>query len=201
MTKKEQKRIAKDMLGKDFLLPEDKQWLLSLFSNHPEWPEKKGVGVADIQRKRTRWGNYCFWIIRADGSQTDISYNHCISGKPTKRSEIVKACRSAVEKEIIDFRNTIQFGEDKCCITGEVLTPENTHIDHYDLTFAEVFAEWVSGKDIDSLYKLINFTADGDTRTYFVDPAIRLDFLKYHNQNTHLRAVTKHANLVILKKQ
>lgn len=201
MTKKKQTEIAKDLLHKAELTREDKRWLYRLFENHPEWKKKKGVGIKDIIRRKTMWGNKCFYLIRKDGSETDISYKVCIIGKPTKLAEVKKACRYAVTSEVMKVANAVRYGVDTCPITGDILTKGNTHIDHYNLTFAELFKKWVKQYDIDMLHSLINRSADGDTTTRFVSAQIEKDFIAFHNANTHLRAVTKEANLNILTKK
>jgi len=201
MTKKKQTEITKDLLHKAELTREDKRWLYRLFENHPEWTKKKGVGIKDIVRRKTMWGNRCFYLIRKDNSETDISYKVCIIGKPTKLAEIKKACRYAVTSEVMKVANAVRYGVDTCPVTGDILTKGNTHIDHYNLTFAELFKKWVKQYDIDMLHSLINRSADGDTTTRFVSAQIEKDFIAFHNANTHLRAVTKEANLNILTKK
>lgn len=198
MTKKKQIEIAKELLHKPKLSREDKRWLYMLFQNHPEWKHKKGVGIKDIVKRKTMWGNRCFWLIRKDGSETDISYKICIQGRPTKLAEVKKACRHAVAGEVMKVAKQVNYGVDKCPITGDVLTKGNTHIDHYNLTFAELFKKWVNQYDLDMLYSLVNRTNDGDTTTRFVSAQVESDFIRFHNANTHLRAVTKEANLNIL---
>lgn len=75
------------------------------------------------------------------------------------------------------------------------------HIDHYDLTFAELFNLWVNTRDIDYLYSQINDTSkDCETNVYFINQEIIDDFVQHHNSHTHLRAVSKIANLSILRR-
>ena len=201
MTKKEQKRIAGDLLKKSSLTRDDKIWLYRLFQNHPSWQQKKGVGVADIIKMQTKYGDYCFGILRKDGTKTDISFHVSISGAPTKRALVIQACRPAIEPIMIHAHQKVNFGVDKCPITNELLIKGQTHIDHYDLTFAELFKEYVKKHGLNTLFAAINQPKDNELGRYFVDQRVKEDFITFHNANTHLRAVTKEANLRILKQK
>lgn len=180
----------------------DYNFLLRIFQGHPEYMIKTKVGIRSIHigiggEFKTR----CFIITRLDGSVTDISYIRSIDGATTKISDIKCACRSAIDSIIIAFRKSIAFGFDTCPFTGAVLLPENTHIDHYDLTFNEVVEKWLKTENIDVIHSLLNdSTKDNETKIYFTSDALVKDFIQYHNENTHLRAVSKTANLSILKK-
>lgn len=204
MTKTKIKETAKIILHKykvgEWIDDEsDYYFLLNLFSNHPDWDIKKGSGIIGITTRVTKYGNKCFSILRSDGSETDISYIHSISPY-SKRSDIKAACRTAIIPEINKVRLRINYGVDRCEFTGEILTPGNTHIDHYDLTFNDLFNNWMVDKDTEEIHKLLNDgTKDGVVSIEFIDDYIKKDFITYHNANTHLRAVSKKANLSLLK--
>jgi hypothetical protein len=54
------------------------------------------------------------------------------------------------------------------------------------------------------LYNKTNKSVSGvnsGTHSYFVDENIIADFIEFHNKNTHLRAVSKRANLSDLRKK
>jgi len=204
MTKKEKINKCREILhkypfGVKILNPDEIEFLLSIFEGHTEWDSKRGVGVDYITTELTKFNQKCFYLHRVDGSKTDISFTHSI----TNRSDLhnVKcACRYAIKETIIDFRlRNVVYGETKCPITGEVLTKENTHIDHFNLTFDELFNEWIKNKPFDYLVDRINETTDDNMETYFTDSFLSELFLIHHNNNTNLRAVSKKANLSILK--
>lgn len=177
---------------------EDIKFLLSIFENHSEWCTKKGVGIKSISVIKNQF-NKCFQLNRIDGSFTDISFTHCISNW-TKVGEVKKACRSAIRKQIVKFRDeNVVFGISVCPITGEILTKGNTHIDHYDLTFDEMFNLWYVQYDFDFLFSKVNETKDNCVETHFTDTSIIDDFIIFHNEKSKLRAVSKNANLSILK--
>lgn len=174
------------------------QFLLSIFENHSEWDSKQGVGIKNISIIKNQF-NKCFQLNRIDGTFTDISFTHSISNH-SKVSEVKKACRTAIRKCIVNYRNeNVVFGVSVCPITGEILNIENTHIDHYDLTFDLMFNLWVVQHDFDFLFSKVNETKDNSVVTCFTDNSIIEDFIKFHNEKSKLRAVSKNANLSILK--
>jgi hypothetical protein len=180
---------------------EENSFLMELFSKHHQWSIKIGIGVDYITVKKTQWGTNCFTIKRIDGTETDISYLQCVNGKSSDLSDVKAACRDAIRGIVAKFRNeNVKFGVTVCPLTGDTLLKNNTHIDHYDLTFDEVVTLWLSDKDIKQLHSTLNEgSVDGETEIYFNDSEIIKDFVSFHNNNTHLRAVSKIANLSILK--
>jgi hypothetical protein len=177
---------------------EDIQFLLSIFENHSEWDSKQGVGIKSISVIKNQF-NKCFQLNRIDGTFTDISFTHSISNR-SKVGEVKKACRTAIRKHIVKFRDeSVVYGVSVCPITNEVLTKENTHIDHYDLTFDLMFNLWVVQHDFDFLFSKVNETKDNCVVTCFTDASIIEDFINFHNLKSKLRAVSKNANLSILK--
>lgn len=44
-------------------------------------------------------------------------------------------------------------------------------------------------------------TKDNEQQIYFIAPELNEGFSQFHDRNTHLRAVTKAANLSILKRK
>lgn len=178
----------------------DFDFLINIFSNHTDWILKKGCGVKDIVTKNTLYGNKCFYLIRIDNTETDISYITSIT--PNKKlDDIKKACRNSVFEIISEFKSkNVIFGKTLCKLSNVVLTKENCHIDHYNLTFAEVLELWLKNKNIDELYNFVNKSKDNELETYFTDEKIKQDFINFHNNNTNLRAVTKEVNLSLVKK-
>ena len=175
-------------------------FLMNLFSSHSEWDIKRGCGIKSITVKKDFYGNKYFYLNRVDGTGTDISFVHCISER--KPIAIIKqACRYAIRNEIDSYkRKNVQYGVTTCPITGEVLTQDNTHIDHYDLTFQQMFDRWIAGRSIDELFKKINKTDDNSLLTYFTCDLLINQFIEFHNNHCKLRAVSRIANLSLLKK-
>lgn len=172
--------------------------LISILSQHDQWDSKMGVGIKSISVGLAQYGSKCFYINRIDGTTTDISFRHAIAPK-SPLSQIKAACRHAVQKIIAAKKCSVVFGVETCPFTKEILLPHNTHIDHYDLTFADLFNLWYKSQDHDRLVSAINPSDDNSTYTYFTDSQINSEFIAFHNDNTHLRAVSAYANLSILR--
>lgn len=93
------------------------RFLLSIFQMHPEWKAKEGLGIKYISIVKNQY-NRCFQLNRIDNSSTDISFIHSIS-KPSKISEIKKACRDAIREYIVKFRDdNVIYGVSTCPIWG-----------------------------------------------------------------------------------
>ena len=176
--------------------------LYDIFEGHPHWREKEGCGFHHFEVRKGLYGKKGFYIVRTDGTSTDISYRKAIYSYPTKRAEIMKACRTVISPIIEMMRNHIQIPF-TCPITGEVITDRSKiHIDHYDLTFKELFDLWMKDKDIDKVYATIGESRkDGCVEVHFNDPLLTMDFYQFHNEHTHLRAVSETANETVLKRK
>ena len=204
MTKKEMTNRCREILNDTSKIvdkPSTDFLINNIFPNHLRWKNKVGVGIDHIEVRPDIYGGKCFYLVRVDGSFTDISYVKSIT--PEKPIDYVKrACRTAVEGKIMEKRESITLPY-TCPITGEIIWDmSNIHIDHYDLTFDELFNDWIKDKDINELYKkTLDSSKDNSTITYFNDKEIIKDFVEFHNKHTHLRAVSKKANLGELKKK
>lgn len=202
LNKTQKKEICRRILySTDCLVDEESSRFLveQVFPGHPEWDEKMGIGIDHLEVRPDGYGGRCFFIVRRDGSFTDISFIMSIS-PPKKRTDVIRACRAVIKPIILQMRDSIKLPF-VCPITGEIVTDKhNVHIDHYDLTFREVFDAWIIDKDIDELYRrTLKSNTDNSTSTCFDDDVLCKDFLEFHNQNTHLRAVSRRANLSVLK--
>jgi len=175
-------------------------FLISIFENHTNFIDKKGVGIDYFSVEKTPYNTNCFVINRVDGTSTDISFMHSI----TKRSDMIKlkmACRNSIKNTVIKYRyDNVVYGVSKCAISGEILTEGNVHIDHYNDTFDGVFNRWIKELNIKELVSKLNKTQDNNFETHFTDIDVVNNFIIFHDANTHLRAVTKQINLSLLKK-
>jgi len=186
----------------DFLNEEDFNVVLNLFKNHPSWKIKEGCGVLKIQVILNQWKTKSFLIHRKDNSYTDISFVIAVKGIGDFMDRRLRgACRTSIRPIIHEIRDKVIFNVDRCPFTSEILTKENTHIDHYDMTFNQLYKLWMQKQDpIKLLMSLNDNKKDNVVHDYFTDDEIIKDFIDFHNQHTHLRAVSKKANLSILKK-
>ena len=201
MTKKYQKEKCQEILNRypiDHTIKDERNFLLSVFRNHPDWEQKRGKGGRRIFIGKDQYNHRCFFIERVDNTIVDISFLKSINGKNRSQLETIKrACRTAIVPEIQNFKSkNVIFGKTKCVISNEILTKDNINIDHYDLKFSEMFELWMKKQDIKRL--LINIESKDQTDC-FINNEILNDFINFHNENCKLRAVTKHVNQTILK--
>lgn len=79
------------------------------------------------------------------------------------------------------------------------MTRENSHVDHYNLNFADLVNKWIDINGIENISKYLNKTIDNVLESTFNDQSITKNFIDFHNENTNLRLVSIKANLSILK--
>jgi hypothetical protein len=199
-TEKCQAILKKYSLNEPIL--EEYDFLIDLFKGHQGWLIKNGLGIKSIHVGNTKYGNRCFYITRIDDSITDISYIQCIKGKKQTDLEKIKhACRSAIVPIIKKYRdNNVVYGKTTCAVSNEILLEGMTDIDHYDMTFIEMFNLWIQNYDLSNLVQKLNIHKDMCHEWYFVDNEIKDEFIKFHNAHCKLRAVTKYVNQVLLRK-
>jgi hypothetical protein len=181
---------------------EDFDFLMEVFKCHTEWEEKcKGQKIIRIEvGPAPGRPSKCFFIVREDGSKTDISYTHCINAR-TNDVQIKNACRNAIYPQIRDMKAKIKLPF-VCPLSNMVVdSMDKVHIDHYDLDFNEVVEEWLKDKDKQAIFDNINKTEDNNTLTFFTSPEIVQDFIQFHNAHTHLRALSCQANLTRKRKK
>jgi hypothetical protein len=197
MTKKQQTETCKVILNKynlgDYLTRSEAIFMGNIFKNHPNWDKKRKMGIKKIQIDKDDFGHRCFYLVFVDGTRDSISYITSIKGKcNTHKEKLIKACRTAIYPEIVKFRNTVNFGLDVCQFSNKILTKENTHIDHYDLTFNQMFNLWINDKNI----KDIKIKKVGQSFV-FENSEVENDFVDFHNKNCKLRAILDKVNLTI----
>jgi hypothetical protein len=83
-TKKELKSYVQEVLRKyspgQFLCDSDFRFCVALLERHPESGEKIGVGVESIRVDIHKpWTTKGFTIVRVDSSESDFSFNACVS--------------------------------------------------------------------------------------------------------------------------
>ena len=63
---------------------DDAAHLAALLERHDEKIEKIGVGIDffEVAKAPDEYPGQCFWIVRTDGSRTDMSFYHCLEKKP-----------------------------------------------------------------------------------------------------------------------
>ncbi len=70
--------VSKYRFG-DFLDAADTDFCMALFKFHTESQRKIGSGVSKIEIRRDEYGKKYMHIHRTDGTDTDISWTHCVA--------------------------------------------------------------------------------------------------------------------------
>lgn len=198
LSKNKVKEIAQTILRfsplNSWLQNEETLFLNELLKHHPNYLQKCGIGIKGFKIKYTRFGEKGFILYRKDNSFTDFSYLICIQ-KPTLSSQIKQACRTAVEKDIINFKKR-EFGGEKiieCNVSNKKLTFNKSHVDHHPISFKDIFEMWIVNKTI--MKNDLNPTKDNEETIYFINKKIEKDFRDFHNKIAILRIVSPEINL------
>lgn len=187
------------------LLPEDELVLRELLSNHPDAPQKIGVGVAyftvntDAHFGRTRH----FTVHRVDGSPAKFSYHSCIDG-PNARRDRLGALREAVANQILSFReHAFKAGIVLACpLRGVPITRDAYHVDHVPpLVFEVLVQDWL--KSVGLTLEQIQITAPTDNQILagMTEVAQKVSWQEYHRLHARLRMLSPRANLSEARRQ
>jgi len=190
-----------------FPTQEDEYFIKELGESNFDYYERK-IGIRGLDRvfvsKNKDYPNtYCFYIIRKDGSFTDISWINCIT--PCSYSKLVKkAFRFAIWEQIFAFKDYI-FGQGKeirCPYTNELLTPKNSHIDHDpSRTFEDMYLEFFRCTGLKEDDVLLKPSKDMCSIKEILDDKIRDDWQKFHKHFCILRPLSVLGNTSHSKKE
>jgi hypothetical protein len=175
-----------------------------LIERHVEAAQKIGCGgIARFYVERTTKGTHCFWLERTDGSRTDFSYISCIKAKPkTLYQEFAEACREAVADDLraaktAHFdRHGDENGRVPCDITGELLLPHESHLDHaHPMTFEVIVRGFLASERVTLSRSILSGSQDQQFATTFTDPDRAQRFRDYHQRVAQLRIIQSGLNL------
>jgi hypothetical protein len=174
----------------------------SHMKNHPNYSHKILNGLNGyIYSVNKTWGknNKCFFIIDNNSNLIAISYNFSKS-ENLEKSESLKAFRTCIDDEIFRFKSKFEKNKTRCGITNEIIGDfENCHVDHFNYDFKDVVSMFLTkyNKTFKDIYA---YVIELDTKRYFNNENLIKAFIKFHNENTHLRFTTAKANLTRNKK-
>jgi hypothetical protein len=183
----------------EFVIDDDFNDIFSLLKNHPSSIEKIGVGIDRFKIGSDAYGTKCFHIIRNDGSLENFSYKKAIVGDCSSFTKFSKACRKTVEKDIIKVKDDyftktgVLIAKAKCQETGELITREDSHVDHRQPnTFSVIVDRFIESRkiNIDS----VEYDSKQQYGIVFKDPQLSSDFREYHKLKATLRVVTADLN-------
>jgi hypothetical protein len=178
------------------VIGEDEMFLRAFFVRHQRYEHKHGVGMHHIEVRKNRY-DVGFWIIRVDGSETDISYLSCLA-PPTHTQKVKAAMRLAVYSQKKAYRERHLVPGALCSVTGEPLNIGNCHVDHV-VPFEDLVTTFLDREQLTIDEVEIEPRRDGEVDSILSDKRLESAWQKYHQQNAVLRLVTKHANLSVLR--
>ena len=172
-------------------------FLNALLERHPCPVQKRGVGIAHWLIVPTSYNNRCLWITRTDGSQTDISWQKCVDSEVSPFKDLCAAARIAVAEQVKAFKvKAFAKGSLVCPFSGEALTLENSHVDHFEPTFVKM-VEIFFGDRMPAL----TATRDGATEANRIaETKLEARWQEYHALVAQLRIVSKQTNLSTLRR-
>jgi hypothetical protein len=178
-----------------------------LFKLHPESDTKIGAGIdrVEVRINREFAGNSRgFWIVRADGTETDISYKKCLEGETVHRNQFIKACRATIKPHIEYFRREFfrVATTPTCCLTGQPVQPNTCHVDHTPpYTFERIIDAFAAlhGLDLNAPGLCVS-GVDGWLLPSLADDILRDKFVQFHNTFAQLRVISVSANTNLVPK-
>lgn len=197
----------KEMLGRyhnnQEIGADDSEHLHALLARHPEAVDKIGCGVRRFHKRITSKGTSCFWLERENGDVTDFSYISCVNVKGNSLyQEFAEACRETVQPELDQAkkRHFEQYGNQQgrapCDITGQMIAPYESHLDHKKpMTFQVIVRTFVKAHRIEIKPDMLSIPADAQFATTFVDLELARRFREYHHEVADLRIIRADANL------
>lgn len=138
-------------------------------------------------------GDECFIIQRTDNTWDYISYYTAIYGT-SKWKYIQRAARNAVRNSIIEFRDKIFTNKNycKCPLTGEYVSKDNCHIDHYEPKFKDIVEKWMYERSYNENDIIIQDNPFGGVQFQY---STSIDFVNFHDQIAQLRITSQEGNL------
>lgn len=174
----------------------------ALIERHPERNQKVGRGIEAFIVRRDGNGNKMLWLRRMDGSETDFSYISCIRGEGnTLHGEFAEAARLAIRPDIVEFKsnyfnqNSDANGKAPCQETGKLISFGDAHVDHYPLTFKDLFQNFLAQTKLVPSREMLSVPQDNQTATTFVCAKTEKLFVDYHRQHATLMVVESTVNL------
>jgi hypothetical protein len=164
---------------------------------------KNGAGIDRFERRLNRgdgWSSPGFWVIRANGSETDFSYVKAIDGKPKGQSqEFYDACHNAVSRDLLRFKQhqfdhfANEHGQIECDITGTLISYSEANLSHASPLFSAIVNEFRATKRwVENIpNSVLTVSADAQLSSHFANEADAEEFRLLHHRVAVLRIVSK----------
>lgn len=162
-------RVFKYKAG-ETLNTDDFEYFIQLFTLHPDYQKKRGVGIKAIKYDLDgiSMKNCCLWLVRHDGSTEDISWRKCI--RPHTHNEEVE----------------IAF---KRAVTGSNDTVDNAASCDAGVNFDRMLSQFLNNKRIKrQSISVAQSNEASDPRPLLVDHWLAAEWYAFHKANTKLLA-------------
>jgi hypothetical protein len=173
----------------------DLELVSAVINHHPDREEKLAGGMVSVKVLMNNEGYLArgFHVVRPDGSTASFSYRVAL-GQAPRTPTVQQACRMAVLPDIRAYRDArLAEGLQRCDVSGEPLTPFNTHVDHAgEWPFRRIvkeFVEWAVRER-----RSLRLIKREICIVEFADPQMTEDFRTFHNARAESRLVTQEVN-------
>ena len=182
---------------------DDSLELAALLERHSEYVTKVGCGISHFEVMSTEHGTQCFRVVRTDGTGTDFSYPHCITGRaPSRKQEVCQAFRRVVRFDLYNARdkffseNSDSNGRVTCAVTGDLITRDEGHMDHRPpMTFEVIVTTFLSARGISLANVPLTTGQDEQVAPEITDQTLAAAFQTYHASMARLDIVKDTVNL------
>jgi hypothetical protein len=174
------------------------RWLLD---RHHEREQKVGRGIDYfVVRRNPEYPTQCgFFIVRADGAGTDLSYLKCIDGKaPAPMLEAKWAMRAEVRDDIRGAKQKYfderadEHGQVKCPSSGKLITIEEADADRAPpRTFDTLALAFLEARGIKADATFVTPSTDNQYEPRMVDRELAAAWLAYHHKLSAIRVVAR----------
>jgi hypothetical protein len=186
----------------------DTRELYWLLERHPDYEQKRGVGIVRFSVGRASFNNRHFLVHRSDGTWTDLSYKKCLNGAPSNKTRVEQALRKEVEADILraKLKYFVEHGDAlgrvPCAKTNELVTVNEAHADHAPpYTFKVLTETFLTALrvilNIDPNEAMVTGPADNQHGRTLADRKLADAWRAFHHALAHVRIIAKTKHLTM----
>ena len=183
-----------------------REFFETLYGRYDEKIGDGGIAHIFMSRNLDYKNTFCFYVVREDGSFTDISWKECLDPKSEKalcRQLVRQALRSTIVYQILEFKSYAfsQGLEIRCPYTNEILTKENCHVDHVaPKTFESIVQEFFKVNQLTNEDIELSDAKDLSSVREILDLELLAKWQQFHKENCVLRVLSQLGNTSGAKK-
>lgn len=179
---------------------DEHELVLDVLMRHPERDAKRIASTVRIERRAGRYQkDRCFWIVRNDGTSSDVSYIKAMAnlnagpGRDTTPL-VMQMLRSEVRDQVEAFLAQQSFPI-VCPFSLKSVSRGDAHVDHWwPQTFKSLVFEWLESEDLDIADVPISPPRDGQLGRHCPDRALIGRWQVFHEWNARLRVISAEWN-------